>query len=654
MYGRGSLSLERLLIYSDIYSLGITDKDVDHLKNVFTSYKGQAANMIYVYRPATAGYDLILELDDDAEASVDIVEHEDAVNITGYPAIHIGNIYLKFLPQIADLSLLQRASTFIPQVRTEDGNYIFNSVDEIRDRIINIELPSYRPDSYRALSMDIIDLLYQACGQTPPLLNILKKDYADIPDYIHHIVAVLTLPKDDTRIAFYVSKRKSSNYYSTGFDLPLGFYMTKVGDPAYNWTDPNRYFSHMNRELGYPQIFYIDPDPIFPKEKEVIDGHRRGQGVLTVDNITLDTLLKRWIRKQQDLENEKAAVKTLEKKIKDRITELATGKEFTYNDVTFRQTEFEYEGQIMSCKDITMESILAKFAGRYSEDHLNFDRIQEIWLNEIYREVTKKTHTIRGKIGDVSFEVRCTIRKAKNGIQAYIYRVNGYRINKDEVIQVLGRAICFPDNAVFDEFCETVSSCSLKYHKYLSGGILVKTHDEIFNQTMEFKISLERVKNKNFITFNGNQFKVGDTNKLLTLINSKGMVRVIDLLLDPKVAGMAAGDIQQLLTTGRQALIDQRTREEELLRSTINMFGIEKVDDFRAQNGKLLNGYLVRGAIRNYIIEENQLLVYEHPTGRYICMINKGQNESTNTARLVNRMFALSNDSKLAKEISTL
>ena len=71
-------------------------------------------------------------------------------------------------------------------------------------------------------------------------------------------------------------------------------------------------------------------------------------------------------------------------------------------------------------------------------------------------------------------------------------------------------------------------------------------------------------------------------------------------------------------------------------------------------NGKVLSGYLVHGKLRDYIVEESKCMVFEHPTGRYLCMVDKGQNEHTNVSRLVNRFFALSNDSKLATEITTL
>jgi hypothetical protein len=650
MYRRGSLSLDRLLIYSDIYSLGLNQSDVDHLDVVFKAYHG-VANFVYIYKPATPGYDLVLAIDDRNDPQVDIIQHAYAMDTAGYPAIHMQNIYLKFLPQIADLKLLKAAARFIPQGEFEDKNIVFGSMDEISKQIMNVELPRYVPDYNHPLDYPTIELLYMACGQPAPFLSILKKDYADTPEYVHHIVAVLTLPKDDTRIAFYVTKTRA---YSGTFDLPLNFYTTKVGDPTYNWTDPDRYFSHLYKDTGRPTVFYTDANAVFPKQKDVIDSQRKGNNVITIDNATLDIIIKRWTRKQQDIENEKTAVKALERKIKDRITELDAGKEFSYNDVTFRKNEFEYEGQVISCNNIEMKDILGKFSGHYSEDHLNFDRVLDAWLHTLYDNISAKPQIVKGNIGDVAFEVSCKPRTAKNGIKAFIYRVNGHRINRDEVIQVLGRAICFPDTSFFDEFCDTVASCSLRYHKYLAGGILIKTHDEIFNQTIEFKIGLERVKNKNYIAMNGKRFKVADTNKLLSLLNSKGMVRVIDILLDPKIAGMDKDDIKLLLTTGRQALIDQRAKEDELLRSTMDLFGIEVIEDFTAQNGKTLDGYLVKGGIRNYVIEQEKLLVYEYPTGRYICMVDKGQNEHTNTTRLVNRFYALSNDSKLAKEISTL
>jgi len=647
-----ALKLERLLIYSDIYGLGLTDIDVKHLETVFDAYK-KLTSFSYIYRAATSGYDLCLNLNrHETESYLNLTRHDGILDTIKYPAVKMENIYLKFLPQVQDLPFLETAARFIPQ--RHDGNLVFNSMEEIKQQLLTKELPSYKPDYYHPFTDATVSMLYKCVEKIAPDLNVKKKDYSEVPAYIHHILGVLQLP-DDTRIAIYTSKRQQHGYAAnSGFEMGLYFYIVKVGDPAYNWTDENRYFSHIDTLTDTPHIFYTDNNPILPKDKNVIDNYRRGQPVLAIDNATLDTLVKRWMRKQQDMADEQAAVKQLEKKIKDKIGDLSTGGEFSYNDVTFRKHEFEYENQVISCNGVEMKDILTKFSGQYSEDHLNFDRVLDIWMQSLYTAATKSVTPVVGKIGDVRFHLDHTARKAKDGVITHVYKVNNYRINKDEVREVLGRAICFPDTDAFNIFCDTVSSCSLKYHKYLHGGILVKVHDEIFDMQMEFKISMTRTKNKNFIVFNDKRFKIGNTNKLLTILNARGMSRVIDLLLDEETGGMSGDDIKQLMTTGRQALIDQRQKEEDLLKSTMTMFGIEEIPDFKAQNGKLLNGYLIKGGLRNYIVETKGLLVYEYPSGRYICMVDKGQNEHTNTARLVNRFFALSNDSKLAKEISTL
>ena len=75
---------------------------------------------------------------------------------------------------------------------------------------------------------------------------------------------------------------------------------------------------------------------------------------------------------------------------------------------------------------------------------------------------------------------------------------------------------------------------------------------------------------------------------------------------------------------------------------------------FNCQNGSTISGYMVRGKKREYIIEADKMGVYENPTGRYICMVDKVGNEYNGTAKLINRIYALANDAMLATEIHTL
>ena len=659
---QSSIELKDLMVYSDIYNLGLTDKDIAFLNGIDSTYAGHVDGTFY-FKPTSKDYDIALEFSNSTYGThiprMSIVKREAAVKKLGYPAFSISNYaFFKFLPKVQEAKMMQLLvdafhTEYDPNKKTE---YIYKTMDEFKTSVFEKELALLR--QHHEVDYPFLEACYWAADMSMPHdapRELLKKDYESMPGYIQHITHVIQL-KDDTRIAFFVRKREWNNGYSnrSTFDVSYNYYMTKPDDVEYNWTDPDKYFSHFDEDAGKPRVIYTDQGCTFPRDKDVIDNYRRGQPFLTVDNSTLSMLTARWMRRQQELANEAAAIKSLEGKLRSKIDDLEADKEFNYNDITFRKLGFEYENQVVSTTALSMKKVLNKFAGNYSEEHLNFDRVFDVWVGEVYNHAVHAGKA-EGKIGDVIFTLEVLSKKAKNGVNIQTFRVNGCRINKDEVSEVLGRAICFPTTADFDQFCKSVSACSLRYHKVIASGIIINVMDEIFGEEMEFKISLERNKNKNYISFNKKEFKVGDTNKLLTLTNAKNMSRVIAVLLDDKAVGMQGADIKNMLETGKKTLIEQRTREKDLLESTMKMFGIEFTENFKATNGKILSGYVVRGKLRNYLVEKQKCMVYEYPTGRYICMVDKsGNNEHSNVARIVNRFFALSNDSKLAKEISTL
>ena len=658
---RSSIELKDLMIYSDIYNLGLTDKDITFLTSIDSTYAGHVDGAFY-FKPTSKDYDIALEFSNSSYGThvprISIVGRIPAVKKLGYPAFGVGhNAYCKFLPKVNEAHMMELlVNSFHDEY--EDGNSkvrVYNTMDEFKTAFFEKELAVLR--KHLEVDYPFLEACYWAADMPMPNnapQSLLKKDYEGMPGYIQHITHVIQL-KDDTRIAFFVRKREWNNGYSnrSTFDLAYNYYMTKPDDVEYNWTDPDKYISHFDEDAGKPRVVYTEQGCTFPKDKEVIDNYRRGQAFLTIDNSTLSMLTARWMRRQQELANETAAIKSLEGKLRSKIDDLEADKEFNYNDITFRKLGFEYENQVVSTTALSMKKVLNKFAGNYSEEHLNFDRVFDVWISEVCNHAVHAGKA-EGKIGDIEFNLEVLSKKAKNGVTNQTFRINGYRINKDEVNEVLGRAICFPTTTDFEQFCKSVSTCSLRYHKVIASGVVIKVLDEIFGEEMEFKINLERNKNKNFISFKKKTFKVGDTNKLLTLTNARNMSRVIAVLLDEKAVGMKGEDIKDMLETGKKSLIEQRTREQDLLDSTMKMFGIESTTDFKATNGKILSGYIVRGKLRNYLVEKQKCMVYEYPTGRYICMVDKGQNEHSNVARLVNRFFALSNDSKLAKEISTL
>lgn len=652
-----SIELKDLLTYSSIYGLGLTDADVTHLKAMLAIYDGKV-EASYIYKSTSRSYDLTLDFHKHTNSVERVVVQKVNPLATqhGYPLFCVNrDFYFKVPPKIDDMGMIEQLTGSV-----ERGNgEVFASIDEFKKSIITKQLGTLR---YRfRLDQSYIEACFWAADKTKELNSRLidiaanRKDYADMPTYVKHIVAVLQLP-DDKRVAFYVNKEEYSSWGSNNFNLGIDFYTTIPGDECYNFTDPDKYFSHPDQTTGKPKVIYPDADCTFPKSKDIIDNYRRGKGFLTVDKTTLDMLTKRWMRKQQDLANEQEAIKALEKKIKSKIEDLDKNGTFSYNDMDFTKDTITYEGQSITDSNVTISGILKSFSGQYSEEHLNFDNVFEQWANLVYDQLLTKGKS-KGKIGDVEYELEMVTNKSKrktgNTVEMRTFYVNGHRIVKDEVVDVIKRAICFPNTEEFSAFCESVAACSLKYHRLLASGIVISAQDEVFDETMTFKIQLDRVKNKNFIVVGDKRWKVSDTNKLITLSTAKDMTRVISVLLSDTV-GMTGDEVKNLLETGKQALIEQKQKEEELLKGTMEMFGIDKVENMTCNNGKTLSGYLVHGRMRDYIVEEAKCMVFEYPTGRYLCMVDKGQNEHTNTARLVNRFYALSNDSKLAQEISTL
>lgn len=642
-----SIEIKDLLTYSDIYGLGLTATDVTHLNAMYGMYNDKSKNSTYIYKPTFKNYDLTLQFDryyNRAKAEISIEKTNPVAAQKGYPLFKIAGWYFKVPPKVNEVEHIHLLSD-----QTDwTGTGYWDNVADFKKEFVASRIKSI--SEYETINHDLIKAWFWVADKPLPtkIVQGNREDYKDLPSYILHVVTVLQLD-DDTRIAFYI--RKSSwGYYKNQFDVSYGQYITKPGDDVYNWTDPDRYCSHINDETKQPRVVY--PDSVtFPQDSGVIGDYRRGKNFLVVDKDNLEILTRRWLRKQQDLALEAAAIKQLESKIKGKIDQLANGIAFIYNDIEFKPKSFVYEGQEIMDNNLEMIEVLRGFYGQYSEDHLNFDTVFHEWLTKLQSKMRFSNKITTGKIGDVNYKLE--LRMGVKGHSRNFY-INNHRIVVAEIAEVLRRAICFPNTQEFENFVASVSACSLRYHRFLASGIVVKARDEHFNEDVEFKIDLERNKNKNSIVVGNKKWHVSDTNRLLRVTESREMSKVIGILLDDKVIGMTGAEIKDLLDTGRQTLIDARKKERELLEHTMQMFGIEEINDFACNNGKYLSGYLVHGKMRDYIVERSKCMVFEYPTGRYICMVDKGQNEHTNTARLVNRFYALSNDSKLAKEISTL
>ena len=85
------------------------------------------------------------------------------------------------------------------------------------------------------------------------------------------------------------------------------------------------------------------------------------------------------------------------------------------------------------------------------------------------------------------------------------------------------------------------------------------------------------------------------------------------------------------------------------------MLGVQK-EPIRLKDGKEFTGYRIEGQYRTYAVNANdeRYSVYDIDTAQYICIVDKTNAAQAGLDRLVNRLFALHNDSRVATQINTL
>ena len=644
----GKIPLKNLEIYNGVYDLQFSPSDINLLSNMFTMLTG--GDFEYVVKAATTQHDYVLKFSNNYDQVLTLKITDPIAANNGYKIIRLANnrYYLKFTPLRADIPYLNALAS-LKNADDETEYFIFNSINEVKAHVFKHDLNLIVDQ--QTLKTPQIQTMYWVCDKLTQYDESLYTNFSfdGLPTKLFYIIDVIQLP-DDTRIALYIENVDGA-YHSTRLQM----YVVTPDDMAYNWTDPKRYFSHISDKTGFGRVYYVGPNPKIPKDLELITKYLRGNKFLAVENSTLDLLEKREQRRLVEEAALKKAKETIKAKLQDKAQGLNTGGTFTFNDITFSEHSLEYEGQVVQSKDIKVCDILDDYRYNIDDDVFNFENVYDAFCRALKDKAMTSYKTVKAVLGDISVEILATKRKNVKGIEITTLQVNDTRINKDEIVDVLLRAICYTTTVDFNNYLDSVSKCSLKYHRVIASGVVLSVKDTFLDEKLEFKIGLERDKNRNFISFDGiTKYPVKDTNRLLNLLTAVDMTRVINILVDQNIVGITGADIKYIIKTGKEALVEERTKEKQMLDSAVKLFNCELLDDTLLDNGRTVSGYTVKGKLREYIVDVKTLRVFEYPSGRYLCMVDKGQNEHANTARLVSRMFALANDSKLAKEITTL
>lgn len=241
--------------------------------------------------------------------------------------------------------------------------------------------------------------------------------------------------------------------------------------------------------------------------------------------------------------------------------------------------------------------------------------------------------------------------------------INDIRINKKEIIDCLLHILCHTKIETYLTFLKSVSKCSLKFHNAITKGITKKF--KIDNNKTNIVLKVKRVKNKNFLLVGKKEYTIKNSNSLIDTFNNRNSYNLPyyeDILL--LLLNTTTIDIKQLpslIEEGMKRYNDAIKKSKKLLDKTIKMFDV-KEKSFDGNSGYIVNGksgkkYWIQDREENN--NHDQYKIWElnrdgtKNNSGYRCIVDQAS-EQTGKDALCSRIFALANDTLVAKNISTL
>lgn len=438
--------------------------------------------------------------------------------------------------------------------------------------------------------------------------------------------------KENLRIAVAL---KESSYESDYHYLIMATPKCEI----YNYLDEGRFVLFEGNCMA---IFDFDNEQ---EDLEFLDSAMIGREFngKSVGYIDKDRLSKLIISKKNKEKLEELK-QTQEKEIEDSVSKAfeKDGK-ITLNSITrFRDGYFEYQGQ-----KIGFNGFNVFYINKEEKD-----------FNEIFGRIAN--HYWGGnyqgkKLFCGGFSIKLEKKPDKSGESDRFY-IDGIRINKGEVVEVLNKALCYQKKKDYLEFLREVSRCSIKIHNVLSEGLIYNLGDRSEGDIL-CKIILERKKNRHFIKFNDNLHQIRNINNLIEIQNWTYNHLNTHILADRmnKNANMTYDLAIETIKDGLKYYKESLERAKQLLQDTIKSL---KVKETEINNNKEFEGkgYLVKGKSgKEYFIGED-LKVYEYPNMRYICIIDKSRTNLNKIDLLISRILALANDKVMIEDnlINTL
>jgi hypothetical protein len=586
-----------------------------------------------------------------------------------------GVIYSKSVPRLVGSAesadeLLEKLRTYL---KTNEEHFFKNKTFKIYPSAYNTKENVL--DGYETF----LEMLYPGCQITrveqKPTTQLKNNNLTKIieREEAYSIVGLIA-EINNTRLAvigtFFQGayhRRADNAVDAHGMSWNLYSFEHEKFEELYDYLDVGRIFFNLrtNANGALIQKAGVLHDLEDPKtiSSELLTPYLRDQPgqVTLIDNDTVDRIMKREIRKAAIQDKEAKSEVKLKEKAQKLFKDLSKQKgDIKVNDMVIKDNVVKYETETLSFRSghskTWLSDLLVRASNRIDIKYVNYDYILTGFIAEIMRI---QNGTIKGTLGTVKFEVTHTEKTNTRGHYLTQYKINGNRINKGEVQECLERAVCYQNQTDYDYFLQEVKKCSLRIHAYLQIGVDTTVYDELKSKHLKIKFLLDRKDGKNRLIINKKKYPIKNINRFLSIENKGNLMEMVELLLNEDIVeGIKLNDMKGIIDKATETFKNAIAKSEELLNKTVKMFKLEL--ETKNLEGRDRTGYRINGKRRTYFLEiananahTNKCGVYDYDTGRYICIVDKSTAQ-VGKDKIVNRIFALHNDEKVATQVNTI
>lgn len=522
------------------------------------------------------------------------------------------------------------------------------------------------------------------------------RQYGYYGDYGHEEVGSIkrvfvSRSHEDARLAVFSTKPPNRGYGMASY----GAILAKTSNPLYDYLDEGRallldWKKTPNVVKGFGIVGIFDADIPFGliNEKDVdyesaVKDIKSKKKLGFITNQTLSRYLSPEVTQRvtkQGIDN-KTVDKLKSKKFPIKINGLEMGK-----------TYFEYDGLRIEAVDENSKEYLSWSWGRVVQNYahevesnrhrhqmgyggvLEVDVRQSVNFNVLFEEfmsrVASAIHNWRSgldrsmelKFGDVNINITKEIRG-----RASRYTINGIKINHKELVDCVRRGICYQTQEDFDGFLKIVSKFSLELHKIMSSG--ATAHIRItHNYDTSIELRFIRHKNRNYLRHGEQEIRINNLPTLAKKVQKcsslNDLCRIFSTDRYFPDTDVDEDLIVALINEGKERYKQAIKKSEKLLEDTVKAVGGTMLENETVHGKTFSKAYKVKGISGNeYIVSEN----YEnHHEGhcdvqlvtddslQYICIVDRAIGDQVGKDKIVNRLYALKNDSKVVGDIHTL